>query len=483
MSAALGVSIVGIVLIAALGFVGRRRPTADLSEWTVGGRKFGAATMWFLQAGEVFTTFTFLGMAGLAFSGGVAAMYSLPYVPLAYAGLYFLAPIIWKRARARGHLTMADFLHGFYGSRALAVLAAVLGVVFLLPYLQLQITGLGLAVQLATGNAASGQWSMVIAFVLTVAFVLWAGIKGVATTSYFKDALMLVVLIALVLIIPAHFAGGIGKTFDAIKAQHIGLLSVHGGTFDSAWFFSSLVASTLGVLFMTLPHSWPALLSADSPRSLRQNYVFLPIYSICIVLPMIIGFTAVLALPKGTKSNAALLALVGQALPSWFVGVVVVATAATAMVPAAGLIVGMSSLIARNIARTRTPKAQFTVNQASVVGVTALALILALARPDLLANLLLLTYSGLDQLIPAVGLALLSRRLVGAAPIILGIVIGEIVVIWLTFGGVYHGHINVGLIGLVPNLIVVAIGMALGIGRAGAPDVLDTREVEAARAR
>ncbi len=74
----------GIALIGVLGFLGRRRPTADLAEWTVGGRRFGAVTMWFLQAGEVFTTFTFLGLSGLAFSGGVAAMYALPYVPVAY---------------------------------------------------------------------------------------------------------------------------------------------------------------------------------------------------------------------------------------------------------------------------------------------------------------------------------------------------------------------------------------------------------------
>jgi SSS family solute:Na+ symporter len=458
-SAVLAVSLAGIVLIAVLGLIGRRRPTSDMSEWTVGGRRFGAATMWFLQAGEVFTTFTFLGMAGLAFTGGVAALYSLPYVPLAYAGLYWLAPVIWKRARARGHLTMADFLHGFYESRVLAVLSAVLGVVFLLPYLQLQITGLGLAVQLATGDTASGQWSMVIAFVLTVGFVLWAGIRGVATTSYFKDALMLVVLIVLVVLVPAHFAGGIGGTFSRILAEHRGLLTVHGGSYDATWFVTSLLASALGVLFMTLPHSWPALLSADSPRSLRRNYVFLPIYSVCIVLPMIIGFTAVLALPRSTDSNGALLALVSKAFPGWAVGVVVVATAATAMVPSAGLIIGMSSLLARNVVPTRSDRAQFTVNQVAVVAVTALALVLALLRPDLLANLLLLTFSGLDQFIPAVGLALLARRLVGAPWVIAGIVVGEIVVIWLTFGDLYGGTFNVGLIGLVPNLVIVAVGI------------------------
>ncbi len=461
MTSTLTVTLLGIVFIAVLGFLGRRKPTGDLSEWTHGGRQFGAMTMWFLQAGEVFTTFTFLGMAGLAFSGGVAALYALPYIPLAYIGLYFLAPIIWRRAHERGHLTQADFLADFYGSKLLGLIAAIIGVVFLLPYLQLQITGLGLAVQLATGDQTSSTVSMIIAFVLVIAFVLWSGIRGVATTSYFKDAIMLVVLLVLVIAIPAHFTGGIGATFHKIMVTHPDMLKVHAGKYDSVWFFSSMVASVLGVLFMTFPHQWPALLSAKSSKAVRRNYVFLPIYSIALALPMIIGFTALIVLPKGSKSNAALLTLVQQAFPGWFIGVVVVATAATAMVPAAGLLIGMSSLIARNIARTRSQRSQFMVNQGAVVGVTTLALAMAIARPDLLANLLLLTYSGLDQLIPAIGLALLTRKLVGVWPVMAGLLVGELVVIWLTFGNAYSGHINVGLVALVPNIIVLLAGTVL----------------------
>jgi SSS family solute:Na+ symporter len=477
-SATLLVTLVGIVLIAVLGFLGRRKATGDLGEWTVGGRQFGALTMWFLQAGEVFTTFTFLGMAGLAFTGGVAALYALPYIPLAYVGLYFLGPLIWRRARDRGHLTQADFLTDFYDSKLIGFIVAVFGVVFLLPYLQLQITGLGLAVELATGDTTSGNLSIIIAFVLVVAFVLWSGIRGVATTSYLKDGLMLVVLLFLVFAIPAHFAGGIGGTFEKILATHPDMLNVHGGDYDTSFFFSSMVASTLGVLFMTLPHQWPALLSADSPRAVRRNYVFLPVYSVALALPMIIGFTGILVLKSGTDSNGILLSLANQAFPPWFVGLVVVATASAAMVPAAGLIIGMSSLIARNIAHTRTDRQQYWVNHSSVVGVTGLALVLAIARPDLLANLLLLTYSGLDQLIPAIGLALLARRVVGVWPVLAGIVVGEAVVIWLTFGGVYGGHINVGLIALVPNLLVVGVGALLqrASGTAAAPAAVEERE-------
>jgi SSS family solute:Na+ symporter len=467
MTATLGVTIAGIVLIAVFGFLGRRSPTVDLSEWTVGGRKFGAITMWFLQAGEVFTTFTFLGMAGLAFTGGVAAFYALPYIPLAYVGLYFLGPVIWRRARESGHLTQSDFLADFYDSKLLGAVTAVFGVIFLLPYLQLQITGLGLAVQLATGNTTSGNASMIIAFVLTVAFVLWAGIRGVATTSYFKDVVMLVVLVVLVAVIPAHFTGGIGATFQEVLATHPEMLQVRAGEYDATWFFTSMLASTLGVLFMTLPHQWPALLSGGSTRAVRRNYVFLPAYSVALALPMIIGFTALVTLPADTNSNGALLTLANQAFPGWFVGVVVVATAATAMVPAAGLIVAMSSVIARNIARPRTERGGFAVNQVSVVLVTGLALVLALTRPDLLANLLLLTYSGLDQFIPAIGFALLARRVVGRGPVLAGLLVGEAVVIWLTFSGAYSGNINVGLVALVPNLAVVGLGALVERARRG----------------
>jgi SSS family solute:Na+ symporter len=37
----------------------------------------------------------------------------------------------------------------------------------------------------------------------------------------------------------------------------------------------------------------------------------------------------------------------------------------------------------------------------------------------------------------------------------------EAAVIWLTFSDAYQGHVNVGLIALVPNVVVVAVGAAL----------------------
>lgn len=448
----------GIVLIGVLGFAGRRKPAADLSEWAVGGRNFGAVSMWFLQAGEVFTTFTFLGMAGLAFSGGVAALYALPYIPIGYMVLFFLAKRLWSLGKERGYLTQGDYLEDRYDSKLLGTVAAVLGVVFVLPYLQLQITGLGLIVQLVTGNSSSGTLSMIIGSVLVVAFVLWAGLHGVAMTSYFKDVVMLIVLGVLLVAIPSHFAGGVSAMFHRIDKLHPEMLTIHAGPADQVWFTTSMLVSAIGVGLMCLPHAWPAVMSARDPKVLRRNYTWMPLYELCLLMPIIVGFAAILVLKPGSSANGILLTLSKQVLPAWATGLVVIAAIATAMVPAAGILIGISSLVARNIARVQGERTQFWINHGTVVAACGLSLLLAIFRPDLLANLLLLTYSGTVQLAPAIALGFLARRPVGKVPILAGLFVGELAVIWLTFWNKdLAGNVNVGLIGLAANLIVLAL--------------------------
>ncbi|WP_327400926.1 sodium:solute symporter family protein [Streptomyces sp. NBC_01288] len=450
----------GIVLIGVLGFAGRRKPAADLSEWAVGGRNFGAVSMWFLQAGEVFTTFTFLGMAGLAFSGGVAALYALPYVPIGYMVLFFLAKRLWSLGKERGYLTQGDYLEDRYDSKLLGTVAAVLGVVFVLPYLQLQITGLGLIVQLVTGNSSSGTLSMIIGSVLVVAFVLWAGLHGVAMTSYFKDVVMLIVLGVLLVAIPSHFAGGVGAMFHRIDKLHPEMLTIHAGPSDQVWFTTSMLVSAIGVGLMCLPHAWPAVMSARDPKVLRRNYTWMPLYELCLLMPIIVGFAAILVLKPGSSANGILLTLSKQVLPAWATGLVVIAAIATAMVPAAGILIGISSLVARNIARVQGERTQFWINHGTVVAACGLSLLLAIFRPELLANLLLLTYSGTVQLAPAIALGFLTRRPVGKIPILAGLFVGELAVIWLTFWNKdLAGNVNVGLIGLAANLIVLTLAV------------------------
>jgi SSS family solute:Na+ symporter len=55
----------------------RRDQDMDLEQWTVGGRGLGTLLVFLLLAGEICTTFTFLGGSGWAYGEGGSAFYIL----------------------------------------------------------------------------------------------------------------------------------------------------------------------------------------------------------------------------------------------------------------------------------------------------------------------------------------------------------------------------------------------------------------------
>ncbi|MGY0018417.1 sodium:solute symporter family protein [Streptomyces sp. YJ-C3] len=464
MNSTMVITVLGIVAIAVVGVSGRRPPSGELGEWTVGQRRFSTFTTWFLQAGEAFTTFSFLGLAGIAFGGGVAASFALCYLSISLVLQYFTSPRMRQLGLQGGYLTQADFFVDRYRSPLLGKVVAVVGAVFLLPYLQLQITGLGLIVQLATGSRAGGNWSMVLATVLTVGFVLWSGIRGIARVAYLKDALMIAGLVVLVVAVAVSVDGGIGGLFTTIRDTHPQLLTLHQGDYDGTFFVTAVIISSIGGGLGTMAHLWPPVLAARSGRALRSNAIWLPLYQLALGIPIIVGFAGVLLVPKDAAPNSVALTLAGQTLPGWLVGLVAVAAASAAMVPSAAIVVGISSLLSRNLFSVRDPRTQLRTNHVCVIAAATLALVLGLARPGLLSDLLLLTYGGLTQLAPAIVMGLARTVRLHWVPALLGIVTGVAVLTWLTFGGVDVGTVDTGLIALAVNLAVTA-GAQLAVRR------------------
>src|SRR5689334_14521757 len=142
-----------MVIVAAgvtIGFVAGASRRMDLEQWTVGGRGFGTVLVYLLVAGEVYTTFSFLGASGWAYSRGGPTLYILAYLTLAYVLSFFILPAIWEIGRRRGLQTQSDFFNERYGNRYLAAFVCIVGVASLIPYIQLQLTGLGIIVSVAS---------------------------------------------------------------------------------------------------------------------------------------------------------------------------------------------------------------------------------------------------------------------------------------------------------------------------------------------
>src|SRR5436309_14472497 len=116
MNAALIIIFATILFALALGIRARGGREMSLEQWTVGGRSFGPPLVFLLMAGEIYTTFTFLGGSGFAYGRGGPVYYILCYGTLAFVMSYFMLPPIWRYARDRELYSQADFFAAKYDS-------------------------------------------------------------------------------------------------------------------------------------------------------------------------------------------------------------------------------------------------------------------------------------------------------------------------------------------------------------------------------
>ena len=84
MTAALALIALAALAALGLGLVARGGRDMDLEQWAVGGRGFGWILVFLLLAGEIYTTFTFLGASGFSYGLGAPVYYILAYGSLAY---------------------------------------------------------------------------------------------------------------------------------------------------------------------------------------------------------------------------------------------------------------------------------------------------------------------------------------------------------------------------------------------------------------
>ena len=466
MTTPLVVIVLFVLVSAAVGVIGRGRGTMDVERWSVGGRRFGVVLVWLLMAGEIYTTFTFLGASGWAYSRGAPAFYILAYGTIGYIISFFLLPPVWRMAKRLGLHTQPDFFLARYGSPTLTTIAVVIGVVSIVPYLQLQLAGLGFIVEVASAGAISSTVAIVSAFAVTCVFVYTSGIKGIAWVAIIKDVAMLVAVGVIGIGLPAMYFGGVGKMFAELMRRYPAHLTFPGGTttMGVGWVISTILLT--GVGFYCWPHTFASAFSAKDGRTLRRNAIFMPLYQLPILLVFLVGFTALLVMPGLDNPDTALLALVTRSYPGWFAGFIGGAGAVTAMVPSAMLLLGAATLVAKNLYRPlrRAPVSEEHLMRATrgfMLVIAVAALMLALWSPHELVKLLIFGYDGVAQLFPAIVLGVFVRRAT-ARPVILGLVAGEAAVVGLIFSG--HDPflgMNAGFAGLVVTTVVTLGAMAV----------------------
>ncbi|OZB24999.1 sodium:solute symporter [Acidiphilium sp. 34-64-41] len=458
------------VFALLLGIGARSGHTMGLEEWTVGNRGFGFVLVFLLLAGEIYTTFTFLGASGFAYGQGAPAYYILAYGTIAYVLGYFMLPKVWNYAKQHHLVSQPDFFAHKYDSPALGIIVALVDIVALIPYLVLQLTGLGIIVVAAGYGGISNTVAVLIGAVVVTIYVISSGVRGSAWTAVAKDIMILSVVLFLGIYLPIHLYGGVGAMFTEIAKAKPGFLTFAPKGQSVWWFVSTVLLTALG--FFMWPHSLASCYTAREAKVFRKNAMVLPIYQLILLFVYFVGFAAVLKLPALKASNLALFKLVVATLPPWAVGIVGAAGVLTALVPGSMITMTAATLTARNLYgaynKNATDDQIVFLAKCLVPVVMAIAVFFTLTGNSTIVTLLLVGYSFVTQMFPALVASLFPNSGATRQGAMAGIVVGVGVAAWLTFSHASVGSLmpflpqaikdlNVGIIALIANIVVLAV--------------------------
>ncbi len=477
MSAALAIIALTALGALLLGLRASRGRDMSLEQWTVGGRGFGAVFVFLLMAGEIYTTFTFLGGSGYAYGHGGPTYYILGYGCLAYVISYWMLPPIWRYARQHRLISQPDYFAAKYASPALGVLVAVVGIVALIPYLVLQFKGLGIIVATASYGVIPPAVAVWIGAGVVTAYVMVSGVHGSAWTAVAKDVLILAVAVFLGVFLPIHLYGGFGAMFAAIQEAKPGFLALPPKGESVAWFDSTVLLTALG--FYMWPHSFGSIFTARSDKVFRQNAIVMPLYQLILAFVFFAGFAAVLKVPglTGPSIDLALFRVSMQTFDPWFVGVIGAAGVLTALVPGSMIMMTAATLLANNIYRPlhgNVPDRQVSrLARRLVPAVALVAVFFTLQGGQTIVALLLMGYSFVTQLFPALVMSLRRHNPLTSTGVFAGIVVGIATVaatslthttIAMLFPGLPEAlrDLNIGIVALVLNVATLTLVSAIG---------------------
>src|SRR5712692_2550553 len=187
------------VVFIFLGFYGKYWRSGNLNhvhEWALAGRRLGTTLVFFLIGADLYTAYSF---------------FAIPYVMLTFGVALVTMPKLWTLSRERGYITASDFVKDRFSSKTLAIMIAITGIVAELPYIALQIVGMQsvLTVMLAGSSNSQmvGEISLFIAFVILAAFTYSSGLRGATLTAIFKDILIWITVIAVIVVVPISIGG------------------------------------------------------------------------------------------------------------------------------------------------------------------------------------------------------------------------------------------------------------------------------------
>ncbi|MEM4002617.1 MAG: sodium:solute symporter family protein [Ignisphaera sp.] len=460
-----------------VAWLSRRYLGRGAREFFVGGYRVGGFLSAMTYAATTYSAFMMVGLVGLTFVGGVAALgFELVYLASTVIILGSIGPKIWYEARRRGWVSPSEMISDLYGSKAIGIAVALVYLFTLVPYTAAQLKGIG---EIFGSIALGYEYGILFAFTAIVFWILIAGLWSVATTDAFQGIWMLGSSIAIIIWIVSFLLpiGGIDyHTFIRSLTS-----SSNGNLLSFTWSPQMFIGLTVPWIFFALtnPQVVQRLYIPRDERAYMKTVKYFALYGfvytiICVLLGML--FRSYVSLNRKDMESVLLgnrdlvtpfmLTLSHPILAA----IAYVGITAAAISTADSIVLTVSSSIVRDLyEKVSTNPNEKTSKAISVVAVLLLLTLASLAsimRVGYIVELSVISSAGLLPLAPItiVGIArrnTIRRKRNGFVYPLLSIVVGELILAYTVVIYGFSKALTTPLLFSLPSPIWILIGSTL----------------------
>lgn len=432
----IAIYMIGMLVI---GYVAYRR-TSNLTDYMLGGRNLGPAVTALSAGASDMSGWLLMGLPGAMYLSGLSSGWIVVGLCAgAYLNWLYVAPRLRTYTEvANNSITIPDYFENRFkdSSRVLRITSALVILIFFTFYTSSGMVSGGQLFESAFNmDYTTGIWLTASVVIL---YTLFGGFLAVSWTDFVQGTIMFIALILVPIVTVANI-GSMDRTFDEIQAIDPKLLQAFEGT---TWVgIISLLAWGLG--YFGQPHiivRFMAITSVKEMKSARRIGMGWMLFS--IVGAMITGlfgiaYFSINDAPLAEGNHEKVFIILAQDLfPSIITGFLLAAILAAIMSTIASQLLVTSSALTEDfykafVRRSASDKELVLVGRLAVLGVSLIALVLALNPNETILNLVGYAWAGFGAAFgPVVLLSLYWKRMTKMGALA-GMIVGAVtVIVW-----------------------------------------------------
>jgi len=273
------------LILISVGILAYKKNEDTDDGFFLGGRSMGTFATVMTLVFSIWSTLAFYGVVGEAYINGIGALGIAQSIFWGACLQVFVGYRLWTMGKLYGMSTPGDFFGERFQSNFFRVITSVGLIFFTMPYIGIQLAGLGSGLKGAAGVPVA-VGTVVLALVLLV-FVSIGGMRSVAWTDSVQGVVFTVIvfisLIALMVSMPEPLTDVMKKSMEVRP----GLNSAPGpnGKYSPLLFLHLTI--TIGS-FVVWPHIFIRFFIAKKKETYKTLAVAFPIYEVLCMVPLLI---------------------------------------------------------------------------------------------------------------------------------------------------------------------------------------------------